>query len=205
MNYDDEVVAFLAEKENLPLALEVADRIESVKDMIQREFWVCLRDLLNKELEKSGYSNWQIDLTDEKELCKNYAQCCIRPKNGATTSLQLRVAVEQEYGYGVYQLYYGIQWNEEVDTLIQQPLVQKLLKDLESKQFKTELPSWFLGWKYMDYYPRRKDFLLKMAADKTAIVNAVSKDVWSLFKDHVDLITDVNMELIKSTSSAEAN
>ena len=39
MDYESEVVKFLSQKENLPFALEIAEKIVVVKEKLQKDFW----------------------------------------------------------------------------------------------------------------------------------------------------------------------
>ncbi len=59
-SYDDALIEFLANKANIRLALEIADRIEEVKHKLDRTFWERLKHKILQKLTPS--KGWRLCL-----------------------------------------------------------------------------------------------------------------------------------------------
>ena len=67
-DYDRRVVEYLAESENLPYALDVAERIEAVKEEVLRVFFSKLKDRLAELLAKSEHAgDWTIAAREDDQ------------------------------------------------------------------------------------------------------------------------------------------
>lgn len=54
MKYENKIWDFLAQKENLPIAMEIAENIEKVKGRVGNAFWERVRASLQRRLEEGG-------------------------------------------------------------------------------------------------------------------------------------------------------
>jgi len=117
MNYEEAVLDFLSKEENLPIALEVSDRIEQLKIRLHEEFWFTFRNALQDALAKSQRANdWQVRMTDRDGLLKDYAKCWLVPRSFRQGQRYLRLALEQGARSLDYPLYYGVHWNRALKT-----------------------------------------------------------------------------------------
>ena len=113
MNYDNEIVEFLLQPENLPIALEVTKQMVSVRRELHKFFWMDFQQALSERFEKSDYKDkWTITFDDEFEY--DYKTCSIsvrdKPKN--YKGYVISISIQQNYPKDKFRLCYGICWNQ---------------------------------------------------------------------------------------------
>ncbi len=191
-DFDTAVLDFLSEKENLRVALEIAERIEEVKRKLDLDFWIALRDFLDSALTSStGLNGWVVEL--DKEILNNPVTNCagisLAPKaqKDQATYLYPRMEVES------WHIFFGTKWKREIKEQISLEEVVDLRKGLENSNFKQS--AWWLGWKWTDYYLRNNDFLLRAASEKQGLAQEAGNILWSLFVEFLPGIEKANKAL----------
>ena len=195
MNYEDAVLEFLAREENLLIAVEISERLEQLKVKLHKEFWFGLHSTLQEKLAQSEQSSkWEVWLTEEEELLDNWAGCGIEPISTTEVQRYLSVMLQQGARGSGYPLYYGIVWNTPLKTELNIEEVTALADELKEEGFKPG-GQWWIGLKYLNYYPTRIEFLLQMATSKDDFVKEIAHTVWKLFEDKRPLIEAANRAL----------
>jgi len=192
MNYEDAVLDFLSKEENLLIALEVSERIEQVKIRLHKEFWITFRSALQDTLTQSRWSNeWEVRMIGAP--LKDYAKCVLVPQSVRQGQRYLRLALPQGTRSSDYRLHYGVLWNKALGTELNIKEVDVLADKLRKEGFRSD--SWWIGYKYLNYYPPRKEFLLRMAASKDEFIQEMIELLWALFEGKYPLIEGANAAL----------
>ena len=194
MNYEDAVLDFLSKEENLLIALEVSERIEQLKIRLHEEFWFTFRSALQDTLTQSRWSNeWEVRMTVREALLKDYASCLLVPRSIQRDQRYLRFGLQQGTRSQDYPLSYGIVWNKALGTELNIKEVDVLADKLRKEGFRSD--SWWIGYKYLNYYPPRKEFLLRMAANRDEFIQEMIELLRALFEGKYPLIEGANAAL----------
>jgi hypothetical protein len=109
-DFRNEAVQFLSKPENLPVALEVADLIEDVKDRLMLQFWHQLKDKLSGR--ESEFPGWSLRLDDAVLLNGRWQGLDWLPPIVSAGHPYLKLRVEK----GTDNVYQGVSWKEEMKT-----------------------------------------------------------------------------------------
>ena len=155
MNEEQAVLKFFVQPENLPLALAVADQTDELRRLANNNFWLALCARI-----ASTTTQWQVIPTEDR----NDEACLVglHLKPAQEQTLYLRPMFEQQYLGDTARIYYGLMWSA-APTPDQTRLsaIITLRDSLQARGFKHNEN--FLAWQWTPYYPRRKDFLLRLA------------------------------------------
>ena len=186
MDYESEVVKFLSQKENLPFALEIAEKIVVVKEKLQKDFWKSVEVKLKKNLNSSSFRDtWMIKI--DEDVLSTWSGLSIVP----ITSLQsLHIFPRIEQWSGDLRLFYGIRYSRENKEPITIPVLANLINELGEENYKNN-PRW-IGFKLTDIRPMTNNFLLKVVDNLDALVEDVINMVWELFSDKAKSINQIN-------------
>ena len=191
MDYDEQVVEFLSQKENLRLALEVVEHIEDVKRKLRGGFWESLKTLLVAGLAKlAGGELWEVCSPDERE-----SECMlwIPSKGIASDALVFGVGIGESNHGGQTQLFYGIRSSKDVSGT---PGALKTIKGLQEELDKKKCEfgaAWWPAWKWIDdLYPGDKWFLVRLAENRDALITDVANLVLGLFEESSGALAKAN-------------
>ncbi|MBI1293575.1 hypothetical protein GC175_01285 [bacterium] len=182
MDYEQSVVEFLAQPENLPTALEVARRVEKVRDHLQIRFWHMYRDEMERRQRSSDVaSDWRIALTADKDLLKAWARCSIDYISVTKGVLHLAVAVEASKQQWGCPLIYGLRWSQWQQEIPSLPEVTNLRQALKLNNTLAKNSTWWLNYQDSDVGLRRDPFLTRFAAEPNVVIHELSEIVWTFF------------------------
>ncbi len=210
MNEEQAVLDFFAQKENLPLALSVADQVDVARQKMNNDFWFALRQRI-----AAGAPSWRVATTagrmDEATLQMwaaadedhNAAECLmglhLQPAQEQT--LYLRPMLEQQYLGDTLRIYYGLMWSAAPTPEMQQINTIHTLRDtLQTAGFKTNES--YLAWQWTSYHPRRKDFLLRFSTAKDALLDEVAELLDDLLVKHSAAVHAANSALCEAPNNA---
>jgi len=136
-SYDDAMAEFLADKVNIRLALEIAERIEEVRNTLDRTFWVRVEPKVRQKLTSS--EDWRI--------------CLHKDKTGKEIDMFGGLAIFPEYPSRLYlhpcianlDLWYGIAWSQVMKRPYPLPEATKLYDTLQDDGYQSE--NWWIGYK----------------------------------------------------------
>lgn len=189
-DYNDEIIDFLCQEENLRTALEICSRMDDVKLKLHNEFWLSFDNALKTRLGDSPYANrW--------EIAKNQP-----PKSTFTTSLYPLSPQSAEIGIGLseegrnqnYHLFYTIGFRK---TGTRKPEAAALRSKLRKLGFKKSVGPAYIMHKYLDYRTGKDGFLLRVAANPVDLAQEILEGLWIVFEQTSPEILDANMELSK--------
>ena len=186
MDYESEVVKFLSQKENLPFALEIAEKIVVVKEKLQKDFWKSVEVKLKENLNSSSFKDtWMIKI--DEDVLSTWSGLSIVP---TTTPQSLHIFPRIEQWRGDLRLFYGIRYNRKNEEPITIPVLANFINELGEENYKNN-PRW-IGYKLTDIQPMTNNFLFKVVDNLDALVEDVINMVWELFSDKAKSINQIN-------------
>jgi len=194
MNEEQAVLNFFAQKENLPLALSVANQVDGIRQKLNNDFWLALSERI-----VANTSEWRTSTTEDRNATECLVGLYLQPET--EQKLYLRPMLEQQYLGDTLHIYYGLMWSA-VPTLEQQQLsaIKTLHNTFLEAGFKSNES--FLAWQWTSYYPRNMDFLLRFSTTADALLNEASGLIQNLLVTHRDALHFANTALRESSRSA---
>jgi len=194
MNEEQAVLNFFAQKENLPLALSVANQVDGIRQKLNNDFWLALSERI-----VANTSEWRTSTTEDRNATECLVGLYLQPET--EQKLYLRPMLEQQYLGDTLRIYYGLMWSA-VPTLEQKQLsaIKTLHNTFQEAGFKRNES--FLAWQWTSYYPRNMDFLLRFSTTADALLNEASGLIQNLLVTHRDALHFANTALRESSRSA---
>lgn len=194
MNEEQAVLNFFAQKENLPLALSVANQVDETRRKLNNDFWLALSKRI-----VANTPEWRTSTTEDRNTTACLVGLSLQPE--AEQKLYLRPMLEQQYLGDTLRIYYGLMWSE-VPTPEQKQLsaIKTLHNTFQEAGFKSNES--FLAWQWTSYYPRNMDFLLRFSTTADALLNEASDLMQNLLVTHRDALHFANTALRESSKSA---
>ena len=194
MNEEQAVLNFFAQKENLPLALSVANQVDGIRQKLNNDFWLALSERI-----VANTSEWRTSTTEDRNATECLVGLYLQPET--EQKLYLRPMLEQQYLGDTLRIYYGLMWSA-VPTLEQKQLsaIKTLHNTFLEAGFKSNES--FLAWQWTSYYPRNMDFLLRFSTTADALLNEASGLIQNLLVTHRDALHFANTALRESSRSA---
>jgi hypothetical protein len=197
-NEEQAVLEFFSQEENLPLALAVAEQVDSIRQRMNNAFWLALRTRFTALLEARQLP-WAVELTEDRNTPECLVGLHLSPL--ATAPLFLRLMLEQQYNGDTLRIYYGVMWNSppapEKARLAQ---IGALHKALQAEGYRTNES--FLAWNWAPYHPRRRDFLQRFAVDADALLDEACGLLRHLLLEHGDALHAANAALRQTPPAA---
>lgn len=198
MTYEDKVLDYIAQPENLPVALEVAEAVQQLREMIHKRFWPLFAHQVQVRLLGSEYADrWKYVPFPEKRLKKEWEVSYfipIRPKG--TESPLLRVMFGQGGRGGHYRLVTGVGWWAKKPPEPNHPALKDLKKELVSRNL-TNAWDWWPGWKVLPYALGGGEFMVKFYHTPNELVDELAEEYWQLFLDLLSVIEPINQALME--------
>jgi hypothetical protein len=195
MSFEDAIIDYLAQPENLPIAIEVSEYIKKLKENLHRQFWQEFNNQMKQIILSSEFSeSWEFAPFPIRRLKKEYERCSIRPKNPddkKTPALQVMFC--HGYRSNYYQFYRGVSWNDDIKEF-EHPLLDKLKAQLIERDLVNDDWRW-AGWNWYPYRAQGEKFMLKMYHEPEEMVAELRDDIWKLFIDFRPLLEEINKEV----------
>lgn len=197
MTYEDKVLDYIAQPENLPVALEVADAVQQLKEMIHKRFWPLFTQKTQLLLLNSDYSeHWKYVPFPENRLKKEYEVSNIMPvQPKGTESPILRVMFGQGGRNNDYRFVTGVVWGRKIPEP-NHPALKDFKKELVSRKL-TGAWDWWPGWKYLPYALVGGEFMVKFYHAPNELVDELAEEYWQLFLDLLPVIEPINQALME--------
>lgn len=199
MNEEDAVLEFFAQPENLPLALTVAEQVDTRRQKLNHEFWV----MLSKRLIDENLPGWFVITTENRNKADNEPETLVgvylQPKGDP--AIHIRPMMEQQYMGEHLRIYFGLMWSD-APSLKQKslPEIVTLQRELTIEGFKNS--DSFLAWQWTTFYPRSMDFLIRLTGtseSKEELFEIVSSKITTLLARHGEAIQAANAALQPAT------
>lgn len=161
MDYESALIEFLAQRENVGLVFDIAERIEQVKENLLLKFW---KNLAIKARDKLGAATgWDTSLDPGKTLlnAKQYGGFYIKPS--PEPPRYLCVGISQDDRFIVH---YGIVWSEETKKSPDLGEINTLRKKLEEMEYEIDRwTEWWLGVKRTTWCLREKQACVRISGE----------------------------------------
>jgi hypothetical protein len=191
MNEEAAVLDFFAKTENFPLGILVAEQMDEIRIAMNSTFWKTLQGRLNT-LFQHQTPEWNAAVIEDRNAAEVLVgvQCKLQTAH----PLYLFPMLEQQYLGGIWRIFFGLMWSTSPSTTqLALPAVAVLKQTLTDAGFKTNEA--FLAWQWTNFYPRRRDFLLRYSQQPEALLDEVESLFKRLLTDQRELITAANTEL----------
>ena len=194
MNEEQAVLNFFAQKENLPLALSVANQVDGIRQQLNNDFWLALSERI-----VANTPDWRVSTTEDRNATESLVGLSLQPE--AEQKIYLRPMLEQHYLGDTLRIYYGLMWSA-TPTLEQKQLsvINTLHNIFQEAGFKSNES--FLAWQWTSYYPRSMDFLMRFSTTADALLNEFTSLIQNLLVTHRDALHVANTALSESSRSA---
>jgi len=108
--------------------------------------------------------------------------------------------MEQQINQGELQIYFGLIWSSTptVDKL-NLPEIATLRQALKHDGYRDN--EGFLAWRWTNFYPRRKDFLLRFNSQREDLLSGATKIFSELLDRHADLLLAANRALANAPTT----
>jgi hypothetical protein len=195
MPVDDPILQFIAQPENLPLALDISKKVERLKVTLHKQFWPAITAELRERLEASEYGDrWQLVGPAKGKETRDWAAASIKPFP-ADERVFVYATLEQRTSQSDYRVNHGIHWSQQFHDQFETNAVRALIDRLNQQGFRTN--SHWPGVKPLDLWLRRQKFLLRMANDEETFIKETADILWNLFVEYESLLTAANKELAR--------
>lgn len=174
MNEEQAVLDFFSKKENLPLALNVANQVDNIRQKMNNDFWLALCKRI-----ATTAPEWRVSITEDRNTKECLVGLHLQPEEDQ--KIYLRPMMEQQYLGDTLRIYYGLMWSVTPTSEQKQlPTLQALSNSFQEAGFKNNES--FLAWQWTSYYPRDMEFLLRFSTDADALLDEVSSLIETLLE-----------------------
>lgn len=174
MNEEQAVLDFFSKKENLPLALNVANQVDNIRQKMNNDFWLALCKRI-----ATAAPEWRVSITEDRNTKECLVGLHLQPEEDQ--KIYLRPMMEQQYLGDTLRIYYGLMWSVTPTSEQKQlPTLQALSNSFQEAGFKNNES--FLAWQWTSYYPRDMEFLLRFSTDADALLDEVSSLIENLLE-----------------------
>ncbi len=198
MNEEQTVLEFFAREENLSLALIAAEHLDGIRLEHNNRFWNALNEQLGALLKQQTLP-WHCEITEDRNNEDTLVGLHLEPH--AEQRIFLRPFMEQQLMGASYRIYYGLMWNAAPEPAQKNlPAVESLRKRMSEAGFKDS--DSFLAWQWSPWYPRRKDFLLRLANKQDELLKEAMQPWQGLLEEYGEELRLANIALNEAPRSA---
>jgi hypothetical protein len=189
MIMDKAICDFLTQTDNLPVALEVAEYIVTLKKDLHIKFWKAYNNAMVNRLMEFNSAWKYLPLKKYRKDWEKSFIVPVLPTNSPVPGLSVVFGQgTQEY---TYRFFWGVRWTKPPAnfdhlslTTLQSKLVGKRISIVEGP--------WWIRWGYYKFGPQDVHFLHLMQNDPDKLVGEISGDVWDLFLEVKALLEEIN-------------
>jgi hypothetical protein len=198
MNEEQTVLDFFSRDENLTLALIAAEHLDSIRLKHNNRFWKMLHEQLGSLLTQQSRP-WRIENTEDRNCEDTLVGLHLEPLAEQRTFL--RPFMEQQLMGNNYRIYYGFMWSATPEP------AQKILPAVETLRSHTSAVGFkdsdsFLAWQWSPWYPRRKEFLMRLSNKRDELITEVMHTWEALLNEYDEDLRMANVALRETPRSA---
>ena len=191
MNEEQAALDFFSQPENLPLALIAAEHIDEIRQRMNNEFWEALREQLDTWLSQQGL-NWISDLTRDRNSDDCFVGLHLKPQEEQRAFLI--PFMEQQFMGKEYRIFFGLMWSSTPDAgQKSQPAIQSLISSLSDAGLSDS--DTFLGYQWLPWHPRRRDFLLRFANQRDELLAEAMQPMQLILGELGEQLAQANLAL----------
>ncbi len=191
MNEEQAVLDFFAKPQNLPLGIAVAEQIDAIRAQLNSAFWQNLTHRLNLKFALEA-PEWQTDVIEDRNAAEVLVGLNCKLREPQTVCLL--PMIEQQYMGGTWRIFFGLMWQTPpTPEQLALPEVVALKNTYLDCGFKNN--DSFLAWQWTNFYPRRRDFLLRYSQQPDVLLCEVESIFSTISLDQRTLISNANNAL----------
>lgn len=194
MSYEDAIIQFLSQPENFSVALEVAARIQSVKNKLFEDFWKKIKENLELKLkalppESTLKDNWTLrEVKDAIFLGSTKIQ---------DQKLYLQPTIEFDKSGNFY---HGVAWNCYQQTapdinIKELGELRQLLREKYEGAFAEDDLRWGLAYRNICDDFKTDEFYKRISDDMKNVTADISETFWDFFITVAERISNLNAAL----------
>ena len=199
MRQDSPIIDFFSDPQNLSLAFEISEELETLKLEMHRQFWPAFARALEERLAESNEfsQSWEIWAPrDPNTYFKGWTSCTLLP-------VEIPDSGKRPYAGLIFQqstlgrkfsFKYGISYTSVPTANSNQSRQLDSLKEkLLSKGFLTDKEDWYIGVNNsLSYGARKQNFIIKMLNERDDFMEELVDYIWNLLISCHDEITSYN-------------
>ena len=198
MDYQEQILNFLQQPENLPVALEVARQVEALRPHMHRLFWDDISHAINTRLSQSSFPDrWAISSAGDFD--RPYRNLTIRSRI-VPDSFKGSILVVGliQHRPPSYQLQYGLLWSPKDRPAPDCPTFRKLM-DLSQKAGAPEKNQdfWWPANNLVNIFLRSDEFMLQYGLNRQEFIDNLADKIWSYFTTLELTLYEFNQELFQ--------
>ena len=138
MSYEEKILQFLAKPENLPVAFEVAEYLQKLKEFTHQMFWSNFSEAMTVRMEDSLYNDkWEFAPISEENWNRQWEIGAIRPKGQLDPDKPvLQVGIQQGSIANLFWLLVGVNWTPQPAKEYNVPSFEELQAQLNALNWK---------------------------------------------------------------------
>ena len=182
MSYEDKILNFLTQSENLPIAFQITEYVQKLKETNHQQFWPMLSIAMIEKLKSSEHGeNWiYVPLTQEK-WNEEYVGCGIQPIDGLSTDQPvIQIAFMQATPKNDLRLFMGVVCLPKIPKDLNRENLNTLVEELIRLGMKSPNYRWF-GYHYLHYHLREESFIIKLHKEPQVLMDESSAIYWDFF------------------------
>jgi hypothetical protein len=195
MNPSREILDFLTKPENIHVALEVSEYVETLKRQTHHDFWVSMNQMLAVKVESEFRGQWAFQKFPINNLRSDWKIASIRMHvHQESAPPLLSFGVGQDSQEKKYQLFCGVlHHNVEGVSLIG---LRGLLVSLELGN----TSDYWAGWGNLPVTPFTPEFVSSVHGRRDAFVAEVADMVWERFTRLRSEMEAINQEILRASA-----
>jgi hypothetical protein len=204
MSFEDAVLDYLAKPENLPLAMEVAEYVQILRNKLHEKFWRMYSFQMKERLLASDHGEtWEFIPFPLNRLKTDFEGSSIRPKQESEIKTSvLQVQIIQGNRQDQYRLVRGIRWTGAVGDF-DHPTLRQLKVDLINHNLTYDQWHW-VGAAGHQYRPQGVDLMVKMHNEPDEAISEVADEIWELFQDTRLQMEEINQAYAQFSKEQQA-
>lgn len=196
MAYEDKILDFLAQPENLGVAMQIAEYVQKLREKTHRGFWPMFNDAIKDRLDATDYGGQWIYVPQARDKWRTrWGEWSIRPAQKSHSNQRvMQAAMQQSTIEANFRLLLGACWTSDPKKGVRSPAFDQLVERLKEMQLVQSNSKW-PGWNWLDYQIRSEKFILRASSEPYALVNEIADTFWQFFLDIRPWLEAVNDEV----------
>ncbi len=193
MSVSSEIEDFLTRKENLKVALEVADYVEEMKRQTHRDFWDALNHELALRVESELPGRWVYTPFNLRRLRNDWETTYFKmviPKKDPAPQL-LHFGLGQDSRVANFRLYCGVYRHPSVKAIT--TTLRGLLVSINLANISND----WVGWGHLPITPFTEEFINSVYNHRDEFIQASAQLIWEKFTRLLPEIEAVNQQLLQ--------
>lgn len=193
MDTNKPIFDFLAQPENIPLALSIAEQVEQLKLDIHNRFWSLFNHSMDIIVRSSGVeTSWKYQPHSGNR--DGWAKAKLAPAMVNPGAPSILLVFGESTARINYRLFWGLQWLPHELAEYQHSTYTTLISELSARNIKIQERGW-VRWSYYSQTLHDPSFIADFYRSPEEKVEVITGDFWKLFGDLRPLVEVINADL----------